>query len=425
MSTQADLPPAKQPSISRKSIGRKAVAAPTQQKDHVSAFEPFGSDLTSALRQPNNLPCELPGSPVPLRTAPSRSASSSAHTIDATLPSTPQSVSASTGPSSHAATAAVAGRTESNGQTKGHEMPVPDCLQQESARSDSHVGRVGPGEAPSTTTQSKTNQARRMQRRTMMMAVTANVGTTQSRDEPQSLDGHLQQPGYGTSAAPPSPAPFPQPGSPSQIAHSLQARAPVQRGPSMPLPSSYHTAPQVQPWMSAQPSLSPSLFACPSTPIQNSTTSMQNSALPRRAVVQTMQSTNVAHSTLPGPQNQTAQRSQIDTGRQTAPLPAASIRSHTQPTFSPSFASSSVQSRPPAQRSMSIQSAQTVSSMTSPGSGPNSASSVGSPITTVTTPGTVYSPLSQASQPLHKPFASASATSVSYFSLCNSCKIGT
>lgn len=421
MNTQVGLPLAKQQSIARKPIGRKAIAAPVpqNQNDHNNSTEPFSSKSAYGPSQPNSLPCELPGSPVRFQSDPNRAAPLGAGATDVARPPSPQCTLEVSPLPSNGAKSALDSSSVSNERGMINEAPVQSQESEIPVRSDGQGDAVGDRESTSTSNQSKTNQARRLQRRTMMLAVTANIGTTQTPAEPFSLGERLLQPGYGQSAAPAlSSRSFPQAGSVSQVGHTSPTRPPApETGSSMPFQPSIPISSQAWSGMAAQNSLSPNPFAFPSRPIQNS-------ALPGGSTPRAMPFATLIQGTSPPQGNQATQQFHNLTSQQIASWSATSSGSQMQTAPSPTVVFSSVQNRPPAQRSMSMQSAQTVSSVTSLRSAPNSASSVGSPITNVTTPSTVCSPLSYGPEPLHKPFAGGPDTYVSYFSPCSSCKIG-
>jgi hypothetical protein len=459
MGTYVELPTANQTRIARKPIGRKAVAASTSLSDHIDPVELYGSNPTSTLSQPSDFPCELPGSAVPSQLEPNHTGSLRA---GAAIHSLPQSTLIVPVPSNNAATLATDTNTVNHGRAKTNEPVVQNGSLEKSARSDAQcVGPDDGGSSP-TTTHTNANQMRRMRRRTMMMGLTANFGTTQSQIEPPSLGGALPQPGYShlSEAPPASSGSLSQAGSALRIDSSLQTRSPANMRSPMPVQASSPPMPPVQPGCSAQPSNSPSSFAWPSPrlqesawspPVQNpasSLTTSQSSVLPSNSIPQTMPSTMPVQSMMPAQStmpvqfsmpvqstmpvqysmpvhnNRAPQQHHILTGHQMSSLPAASMNTQIQTSVSPSLAPASAQNGRFAQRSTSIQSGQTISSVTSLCSDPRSTSSVGSPITNVTTPSTVYSPLSQVSGPPRMPLASGPDSSVSFFSICSSCKTG-
>jgi hypothetical protein len=570
MNARIEPPAVQQPCIARKPIGRKAVAASASMENQVVAMRPHAYNPSSSSPGPDNLPCELPGSPVPLGPDQNRDSSSNFIATESASPLSQQNALVTAGPPTSAAVVSLDTNTVSSERDKTNETLAQSSVSAASASPDGRCGSVDVGQSISTVTSSTDNQARRLQRRTMMMNTTANIGTIKPSTEPlplgspplpaagppamaspatsgsssqlatasqnvYSLPGHpptespsqmplqplmshpsqvqhpshigslpearppilLQSPvgnfsqyRHPVQACPPpqigyplpsqpamhtslqaqhswqagsqpqvrsslpaqlnmptsiqfqqfsqAPAPSPQTGSPLlsqpamhtslQAQHSMQARPPPQIGSPLPAqptlptstqfqhfsqapvppsqtrypvplqpanPFSSHFRPGLSPW---QP-LSPSSSAWPAAPIQYS-------AQPSGPALQMVPIATTTNQPL----------------QQYVSPPKGQM--HTMPAANPLPASYSAMNGPSAQRSMSIQSAQTASSGTSVGSSPHSASYVASPISNMTTPSTISSPVDFSSQPQHQPISKGPDIPASYFSLCSSCKIG-
>jgi hypothetical protein len=416
MSSTIQSPAARQPSVVRKPVARKALASVSSQNGHENAIELPKSNMTHVVSHAQQLRCELQGSPVPSQSQPNQAASLNPTAPGAVVAPYPPSTLVVSRPSSHAST--VMG-TVDNGAGIKNEAVVQYPISEMSAGSNIHPGAPCENESSSTTTQLKTNQTRRMQRRTMMMSLTANVGSTSAQSVPHQFTSPFPPPVGGLSPAGPlSSAPSSKAEPLPQAAHPAHPHSPASRDISMaippsspiggfPVPSGLSTRKPILPM--SYPSLS---------------SQMQSSAMPHTPTLQTMLPAVSTEKTLPGQQNFAGQQHHKITEHRAAVISATSNRPQTQNLPSPPLTLSSAQSRPLNQRSLSIQSAQTVSSPTSVRSGPNSASSMASPVTSVATPSTVYSPLSLASEPMRKRSIIGADTSDSYFSICSSCKIG-
>ena len=153
---------------------------------------------------------------------------------------------------------------------------------------------------------------------------------------------------------------------------------------------------------------------------------MQSPAMSHGSRPQSVPLASSAERTLSGQQTFAAQPGQAMTGQWSPVLPGASHQGQVQTVASSLSSSGPASNTSSTQRSLSIQSAQTMSSVASHRSSPQSVFSVASPtsINGVSTPSTIYSPVSQVSNSMRRPSVNGSDLSPSYFSLCSSCKLG-
>jgi hypothetical protein len=410
----------KQQSIARKPVGRKAVAIPSPPKPEDSSTEPLSSNPAHGQSSTKNSPCELPGSavPFPFPSESNHEPPMGANAAEIPRPQSPPcTLEVST--SNNSTKPASESNLVRNEQGMANQIPLQSQgLEVVSAVGDGHRVAISEKEPALASNQLNTNQARRLQRRTMMMSITANVGGTSQSPAPQPLGGLLSQPGYHQSASPAlSPGPFAQAALSPHMGLPSPGHPPAQAGSFMPIYPANPVASQPSPAITVQNNLS----AVPFTSLPRL---IQNSAFPGASSPQELPSNPSIQANSPALMNQPAQQFHNHTGPQMASWPATSSGSQVQSTLNPPAVFSSVQNRPPEQRSPSMQSAQTVSSSASVRSDPNSASPIGSPITNITTPSAVGSPFSPGPQALHRPSFSAPNSSASYFSLCSSCRTG-
>ena len=420
MDAKMEPPLMKQHSITRKPVGRKSVAAPSPQNHHSSSIEPLSSNPAHGPSPTQNSPCELPGSavPFPFRSESNHGASMDSNAVEVLRPPSPQ-CTLEVSPSSNNGANPVLGshpvRTE---QVVINQIPLQSEGLEVSAGSDGHRVAISEKETALTINKPSTNQARRFQRRTMMMSITANVGGTSQPPAAHPLGGPLSQPGYRQSVSPAlSPGPFAQAASSSHTGLPSPGHPPAQAGSFVPIYPTNPVASQPSPAIAVQNNLSAAPFTFPPRPIQNS-------AFPGGSSPQELPSNPPIEANFKAQINQPTQQFHNHMGPQMTSWPAPSSGSQVQTALNPMVVLSSVQNGAPGQRSPSMQSAQTVSSSASVRSDPNNASPTGSPLTNITSPSAVGSPFSPGPQALHRPLFSAPNSSASYFSLCSSCRTG-
>lgn len=403
MSSPVQSFPVVKASVVRKPVARKAVGGASLQNGHENTIEPLRPNPTPSISHSQRSPSELQGSPVSPQPQPSQAASSKPTTSSAVVPPLLQSTADVSRTSSDAATLRW---TVNSGLGIVNQAGMQNTTPEVSAGSNRQPNAVVGSASSPTTAQSKTNQARRMQRRTMMMSVTANVGSTHMQDVPQQFTAPSAPP---VCISPAGPLVSRPPSKTEPATHALHPHSSAEKDNSRLAQPAISTGHLVPSGLTARKPL-------PLMPYPSLSSQIQGSAIPHIPAPQTRLPAKV----LSGQQNFVAQQDQKITEYRAAVLPAANSKPQLQNVLSPLLAFSSAQSRPANQRSMSIQSIQTVSSVTSLRSSPNSELSITSPMTNVATPSTVYSPLTQA------PKASTVGpdTCASYFSICSSCKIG-